>query len=96
MESSQGEELKNVHYTFDFAQHFQLPHHARQMGPTYFIQLHRVQLFGVRIDSTSLQLNYLIDENQTISNTHTYIYTCIYKFKFLIKIDKVHLQLMVS
>lgn len=58
MESWQGEELKNVHYTFDFAQHFQLPHHARQMGPTYFIQLRRVQSFGVRFDSAPLQLNF--------------------------------------
>lgn len=58
MESWQGEELKNVHYTFDFAQHFQLSHHARQMGPTYFIQLRRVQPFGVRFDSAPLQLNF--------------------------------------
>jgi hypothetical protein len=61
-----GGELKSVHYTFDFAQHFQLPHHSRQMGPTYFAQLRRVQVFGVRIDSVSKQLNYIIDEDQTI------------------------------
>ena len=62
----QDDQLKQVHYTLDFAQHFQLPHHARQMGPTYFLQLRRVQCFGVRIDSTSMQLNFLIDEDQTI------------------------------
>ena len=61
-----GGELKSVHYTFDFAQHFQLLHHSRQMGPTYFAQLRRVQVFGVRIDSVSKQLNYIIDEDQTI------------------------------
>ncbi|XP_048771609.1 uncharacterized protein LOC125677540 [Ostrea edulis] len=62
----EGGELNNVHYTFDFAQHFQLPHHSRQMGPTYFAQLRRVQVFGVRVDSVSKQLNYIIDEDQTI------------------------------
>ena len=61
-----SDELKDVHYTFDFAQHFQLPHHSRQMGPTYFAQLRRVQLFGIRLDSISKQLNYVIDEDQTI------------------------------
>lgn len=56
-------------YTFDFAQHFQLPHHARQMGPTYFAALRRIQLFGVRIDTTAFQLNFMIDEDQTIGKT---------------------------
>lgn len=70
MELWQGEELKNVYYTFDSAQHFKLPNHARQMGPTYFIQLPRVQFFVVGIDSTSLQLNYLIDDNQAIGSTY--------------------------
>jgi hypothetical protein len=63
-----GGQLEHAHYTFDFAQHFQLPHHARQMGPTYFLQLRRVQIFGVRIDSTAMQLNFLFDEDQTIGN----------------------------
>lgn len=67
----QGGQLQNVHYTFDFAQHFQLPHHARQMGPTYFVMLRRVQLFGVCIDSASIQLNFLVDENQTIGQDGT-------------------------
>ncbi|XP_062621644.1 uncharacterized protein LOC134283212 [Saccostrea cucullata] len=66
MENWEGEELANIHYTFDFAQHFQLPHHSRQMGPTYFAQLRRIQVFGVRIDSVSKQLNFIVDENQTI------------------------------
>lgn len=66
MENWKGGELSNVHYTFDFAHHFQLPHHSRQMAPTYFAQLRRIQVFGVRIDSVSKQLNFIVDENQTI------------------------------
>ncbi|XP_062603492.1 uncharacterized protein LOC134282462 [Saccostrea cucullata] len=71
MSTWEGAELTNVHYTFDFAQHFQLPHHSRQMGPTYFIQLRRVQVFGVRIDGVSRQINYVIDEDQTIGQDGT-------------------------
>jgi len=29
----------SVHYTFDFAQNVNLPNHARQMGPLYFLSL---------------------------------------------------------
>lgn len=36
------------------------------MGPTYFVQLKRLQVFGVRIDGVSRQMNYVIDEDQTI------------------------------
>lgn len=71
MSNWEGGELSNVHYTFDFAQHFQLPHHSRQMGPTYFVQLRRVQVFGVRIDGLSRQMNYVIDEDQTIGQDGT-------------------------
>lgn len=65
MENWKGEKLSNVHYTFDFAHHFQLPH-SRQMGLTSVAQLRRIQVFGVRLDSVAKQLNFIVDENQTI------------------------------
>ena len=64
----------HVHYTFDFSQNVCLPHHARQMGPVYFASLRKVQILGFRIDNVPLQLNFLVDENETIgkdgSNSH--------------------------
>jgi len=36
------------------------------MGHTYFTTLSKIQIFGVRIDGISEQLNVVIDENQTI------------------------------
>lgn len=54
------------HYTFDFSQNMCLPHHARQMGPLYFTTLRKIQLFGIRIDGLPTQLNFLIDEDETI------------------------------
>nr|XP_022337269.1 uncharacterized protein LOC111133299 [Crassostrea virginica] len=59
-------QLSQVHYTFDFAQQLTLPHHSRQEGPLYFTSPRKVQLFGVCMEGTAEQYNYLIDENCTI------------------------------
>ena len=55
-----------VHFTFDFSQNLSLPHYSRQIGPLYFLTLRKVKIFGVRVDSIPRQLNFLIDEDQTI------------------------------
>lgn len=57
---------RSNHFTFDFAQSVGIPHHARQMGPLYFASLRKVHIFGMRIDGQSRQLNFLIDENESI------------------------------
>jgi hypothetical protein len=55
-----------AHYTFDFAEQLHLPHHSRQEGPLYFKVCRKVQLFGICCDSNNVQINYLVDESQTI------------------------------
>ncbi|KAH3714846.1 hypothetical protein DPMN_057548 [Dreissena polymorpha] len=62
------------HYTFDFSQNVSIPHFSRQMGPIYFMSLRKVQIFGVRIDGLPKQLNFLIDESETmgIDGTQTH------------------------
>ncbi|KAJ8313805.1 LOW QUALITY PROTEIN: hypothetical protein KUTeg_008366, partial [Tegillarca granosa] len=57
------------HYTFDFSQFVSIPHHARQMGPVYFITPRKI--FGFRIDIIPKQLNFLIDEHETIGKDGT-------------------------
>ena len=57
---------KFVHYTFDFSQNVCIPHHSRQMGPLYFQTLRKVHIFGVRSDGEPKQLNFLINEDETI------------------------------
>ena len=44
------------------------------MGPIYFMSLRKVQIFGVRIDGLPKQLNFLIDESETmgIDGTQTH------------------------
>ena len=60
-----------AHYTFDFAQQLVLPHHSRQVGPMYFKVGRRVQLFGMCCDSNNTQVNYLVDESETIGQNGT-------------------------
>ncbi|XP_070576723.1 uncharacterized protein [Ptychodera flava] len=58
--------LSKVHYTFDFAQSFLLPHQSRQVGPLYFLNPMKVNCFGIHNEACKLQMNYLFDESQTI------------------------------
>jgi hypothetical protein len=57
------------HYTFDYSQMVTIPRHSRQIGQLYFVSGRKVQIFGVRIDGIPQQLNYLIDEDQSIGKT---------------------------
>ena len=65
---------KYAHYTFDFAEQVHIPHHSRQVGPIYFKVCRKIQLFGICCDSNRKQINYLIDEDNSIgfngSTTH--------------------------
>ena len=65
-ESYSSGSTDNVHFTFDFSQNVCIPHHSRQMGPLYFATLRKIQIFGFRIDGIPKQLNFLIDESETI------------------------------
>ena len=64
-EANEGPD-RYVHFTFDFSQNVSLPHYSRRIGPLYFLTLRKVQIFGVRVDSIPRQLNFLIDEDQSI------------------------------
>ena len=58
--------LHASHYTFDFAQSVSIPYHARQPGPLYFKTARKVHLFGICNEGIPKQVNYLLDEAQTI------------------------------
>ena len=59
------------HLTFDYCQNVTVPHHGRQMGPVYFTTPRKIQIFGVRIDGIPRQLNFLMDEHETIGRDGT-------------------------
>ena len=59
--------LQASHYTFDFAQSVCIPYHARQPCPVYFKCERKIHIFGVcNPQGLPKQVNYLIDESQTI------------------------------
>ncbi|XP_070539002.1 uncharacterized protein [Ptychodera flava] len=60
-------DLFDVHYTFDFAQSFLLPHQTRQVSPLYFLSPLKVHCFGVCNEALKFQINYLFDEADSIS-----------------------------
>ena len=70
----QAKQGQLTHFTFDFSQNVSLPHHSRQMGPLFFRHHKKDSDFWVRIDSRPQQLNFLIDEHESIgkdgSQTH--------------------------
>lgn len=37
------------------------------MGPLYFLSLRKIHIFGFRIDGEPRQLNFMIDENETMA-----------------------------
>ena len=71
--NSDGQD-KYFHFKFDYSQNISVPHHSRQMGPLYFLSLRKIQIFGFREDGKPKQLNFLIDEADSIgkdgSHTH--------------------------
>ena len=75
---SEAQDTRSVpqyaHYTFDFAEQVHIPHHARQVGPIYFKVCRKIQVLGICCDSNRKQVNYLIDEDNSIGvngiNTH--------------------------
>ena len=59
-------DLYSIHYTFDFAQSVALPHNTRQVGPLYFKVPRKAHIFGVNNEAVPRQVNYLLDECDTI------------------------------
>ena len=55
-----------MHYSFDYAQQVHFPNNPQQPGPAYFLTARKCQLFGVTCEPTGVQINYLIDESETI------------------------------
>lgn len=85
-----------MHYSFDYAQNLQFPCNPQQPGPIYFKSTRKCGIFGVSCEPLSLQVNYLIDEdddpgkgsNATISMIHHFLENhAIGKLKILLHAD---------
>ena len=56
-----------MHYSFDYTQQVHFPNDRMQPGPMYFLCPRKCGIYGVNCEGTSQQVNYLIDEGQTVS-----------------------------
>lgn len=70
---SSAEELKNnpcnpnlTHISFDYAQQLHFPSSPQQVGPLYFLTPRKCQLFGITNEAKGEQVNYLIDESDSV------------------------------
>ena len=53
------------HYSFDFAQQVHFPFDCQQSGSEYFKTAKKCGVFGVCNDCTNIQVNYLINEEES-------------------------------
>ena len=56
---------KVIHCSFDFAQQIHFPASPQQVGPLYFLTPRKCQIFGICSEVNAVQVNYLIDENDS-------------------------------
>ena len=61
-----GQRPSVMHYSFDYAQQVHFPNNPQQPGPAYFLSARKCQIFGVTCEPTGKQVNYLLDEGETI------------------------------
>lgn len=57
---------KCVHLSFDYAQQVHYPFNCQQIGPAYFKTPRKCHIFGVSDEARAQQVNYLIDEADTV------------------------------
>lgn len=71
---SQTAECKNpninnyykMHYSFDYAQQVHFSSNPQQPGPAFFLTARKCQIFGVACEPLVTQVNYLIDESESV------------------------------
>ena len=55
-----------MHYSFDYAQQVHFPSNPQQPGPAFFLTARKCQVFGVACEPLGTQVNYLIDESESV------------------------------
>ena len=55
-----------MHYSFDYAQQVHFPSNPQQPGPAFSLTARKCQLFGVACEPLGTQVNYLIDESESV------------------------------
>ena len=64
--SGSSNDLKEMHYSYDYVQQLHYPINVQQAGPEYFKTARKCNLLGVSCEPCSYQVNHLIDEAEDV------------------------------
>ena len=72
--------IVSLSYSFDHAQQIHYPSHPQQPGPLYFKTPRKCGIFGVCDEGTNTQLNFLIDEAESIGKGANSIVSMVHHY----------------
>lgn len=82
-----------MHYSFDFAQQVHYPSDPMQPGPMYFLVPRKCGIFGINCEGLPQQINYLIDESQSVSKGSTMVISLLHHFFENFGLGEQHVEL---
>lgn len=80
-------------YSFDYAQLVHFPSNPLQPGPAYFKTARKCEIFGVCCEGSRIQVNYLIDEGESIGKGANSIISYLHHYLETHGVGEQHLQL---
>ena len=80
-------------YSFDHAQSVHYPSNPLQPGPMYFKTTRKCDIFGICCEGSRIQVNYLIDEAESIGKGANSIISYLHHFLEVYGVGEQHLQL---
>ena len=80
-------------YSFDHAQSVYIPSNPLQPGPAYFKTPRKCEIFGVCCEGSRIQVNYLIDEGESIGKGANSIISYLHHYLDIYGVGEEHLQL---
>ena len=82
-----------MHYSFDFAQQVHFPSSPQQPGQLFFRTPRKCGIFGVCCESVSSQVNYLIDEADSVGKGANVIISLVHNYLEIHGMKEKHLML---
>ena len=80
-------------YSFDHAQLVHFPSNPLQPGPAYFKTARKCEIFGICCEGSRSQVNYLIDEGESIGKGANSIISYLHHYLEVYGVGEQHLQL---
>lgn len=80
-------------YSFDHAQLVHIPSNPLQPGPAYFKTARKCEIFGICCEGSRIQVNYLIDEGESIGKGANSIISYLHHYLDVYGVGEQHLQL---